>query len=113
MHEFGIAENILEAAQEAARANGARRIEVVRVRVGALSGVVEEALRFAFDSLANGTPAAGARLEIEPAPVRCYCDGCNTEFAATPLHYECPACGRASSDIRGGRELNLIAIEVS
>lgn len=113
MHEFGIAENILEAAREAARANEARRVDVVRVRVGALSGVVEEALRFAFDALADGTMAAGARLEIEPAPVRCYCETCDAEFVAAPLNYVCPACGRASSDIRGGRELNMLSFEVS
>jgi hydrogenase nickel incorporation protein HypA/HybF len=42
----------------------------VRVRLGPLSGVVAEALQFAFDVAAEGSPIAGARLEIEAAPGR-------------------------------------------
>ena len=33
--------------------------------MGALSGVAMEALMFAFDAAADGTPIAGARLIIE------------------------------------------------
>ncbi len=113
MHEFGIAENILDAVLEAARANEARRVEAVRVRIGALSGVVEEALAFAFEALAEGTPAHGARLDVESGPVRCYCEACADEFIAAPLRYRCPTCGGTSRTVRGGRELNLISIEVS
>ena len=64
MHELGIALDIAElAAAEAARA-GARRVEAVHVRVGALSGVVREALEFAWPSVSSW------RLEIEDAPGR-------------------------------------------
>ncbi len=113
MHEFGIAETIVQTALDAARAHGAARVDVVRVRIGDLSGVVEEALRFAFESIADGTPAGGARLEIERAPVRCYCSSCGVEFATAPLDYQCPACGAISGDVRGGREMDLVSIEVS
>jgi hydrogenase nickel incorporation protein HypA/HybF len=40
-------------------------VRTVRIRVGALSGVGMEALMFAFDVAADGTPIAGARLIIE------------------------------------------------
>ncbi len=113
MHELGIAQQLLETTLDAARREGAARVDVVRVRIGALSGVVEEALRFAFESLIDGTPAASARLEIETVPVRCYCATCDTEFAAAPLDYVCPACGAPSGEVRSGRELNLVSIEVS
>jgi hydrogenase nickel incorporation protein HypA/HybF len=113
MHEFGIAETILEGAMSAARAHGASHIDAIRIRIGDLSGVVEEALQFAFESIASGTPAEGARLVIERAPVRCYCPRCDRAFDAAPLDYGCPTCGEISGDVRGGRELDLLAIEVS
>jgi len=40
-------------------------IRSVRIRVGALSGVVPDALTFAFDVAADGSRVAGARLDIE------------------------------------------------
>jgi len=40
-------------------------IRSVRIRVGALSGVVPDALTFAFDVAADGSRLAGARLDIE------------------------------------------------
>lgn len=113
MHEVGIAEQILALALETARREQATSVVRVRVQVGAISGVVEEALRFAFEALAEGTPAAGARLDIEPVGVRCYCATCEQEFEAAPLNYVCPACGTPSGDIRQGRELRVSEIEVA
>ena len=113
MHEFGIAESVLESALAAARQNGSIRVEVVRLRVGALAGVVEEALTFAFSALAEDTPAQGARLVVEAVPVTCYCEACQKEFEVPRFSYRCPACQTLSREVRRGRELELISIEVS
>ena len=113
MHEFGIAESVLNAALEAARKNGSAKVELVRLRVGALSGVVEEALTFAFSALAQDTPAQGAQLVVEPIPVTCYCEACSREFEAPRFAYRCPVCQTLSQEVRRGRELELVSIEVS
>ena len=113
MHELGIAESVLNAALEAARKNGAAKVEVVRLRVGALSGVVEEALTFAFESLAEDTPAQGAQLLVEAVPVTCYCVPCAQEFEAPRFSYRCPVCQTLSQEVRRGRELELISIAVT
>ena len=113
MHEFGIAEGVLKAALDAARKNGSTKVEVVRLRVGALAGVVEEALTFAFEALSEDTPAQGAKLLVEAVPVTCYCVPCTSEFAAPRFSYRCPVCQTLSQEVRRGRELELISIEVS
>lgn len=113
MHEFGIAEGVLKACLATAQQHQAKKIEVVRLRIGALAGVVDEALTFAFDALAEDTPAQGARLLIEPVPVTCYCAACAKEFAAPRFSYRCPVCQTPSAEVRRGRELELISIEVS
>jgi hydrogenase nickel incorporation protein HypA/HybF len=55
----------LELACDEAQRAGAVGVRRVVLRVGAASGVVLDALRFAFDALSPGTLADGAALEIE------------------------------------------------
>ena len=57
--------------------------------------------------------AEGATLEIERVPMRCYCSTCCKEFEPADFVCECSNCGRPSTDIRSGRELQLTSLEVS
>jgi hydrogenase nickel incorporation protein HypA/HybF len=65
MHEAGLMQSALDLAADHARRAGAGNIRRVVLRVGAFSGAEPDALRFAFEALAPGTPAAGATLELE------------------------------------------------
>ena len=113
MHEFSIMQAALETAGEKTRAAGATQIHRLRLRVGALSGVVPEALRFAFEALKAKSPAAQAELEIETVPAVAFCTACAAEFAAADIQYECPRCHRPSGQLRQGREMELAALEIS
>jgi len=66
MHELSIAAEIVEIAREEAARRGCR-VEAVHLKVGALAGVVREALLFSWDVACEATPLAGAKLEIEAA----------------------------------------------
>ena len=112
MHEFSIMQSALSQALRETRQAGATRVHEIRLRVGALSGVVPEALQFAFEALTPGTPAEGARLTIENVAARFWCATCLREFVAANLHAECPDCGRPSAELRAGRELELSSLEV-
>lgn len=113
MHEVSLMENTLEIALEHAHQQGAKKIKWLKMRVGAMSGVVPEALKFAFDVCTQGTIAEGAKLEIESVPVVCYCSHCKIEFQPDDIIYECPECGQLSSQILQGRELELTSLELS
>jgi hydrogenase nickel incorporation protein HypA/HybF len=113
MHEVGIIQNTLELAVKSARASGATRIHQLRLRVGAMTGVVPDALQFAFEVLRQGTMADLARLEVESVPVTCWCADCQREFASEDALCACPRCGRISSELRRGLELELASMEVS
>jgi len=67
MHELSVAMSLVDTICEELPQLGAVTVRAVRIRVGALSGVGMEALMFAFDVAADGTPIAGARLIIEAA----------------------------------------------
>ena len=113
MHELSIAEGVLQVVDEQLRAQGATRVHALTLAVGALSGVVPEALRFAWSAVTRGTPCEGATLIIEEVPVACYCAACAREFTAAPGDYACPACAAVSGEVRRGRELHLMRMEVS
>lgn len=112
MHETGLMQSALERAAELAREHGAARVCRITLRVGALSSVVPDALRFAFDALSPDTMARDATLEIERSPALCFCDACEREFEPEDVVYSCPACGRVSRVIRRGTELELAQLEI-
>jgi hydrogenase nickel incorporation protein HypA/HybF len=112
MHECSIMQSALSQALQQASKAGATRVHEIRLRVGVLSGVVADALQFAFEALTPGTSAEGAVLTIEEVPARFWCGACLREFVSANLYSECPDCGEPSGELRAGRELELRSIEV-
>jgi hydrogenase nickel incorporation protein HypA/HybF len=113
MHELSIAMALIDLAGEASERLGAPRINAVHVSIGPLAGVVEEALTFSFEVAAAGTALAGARLVVHHAPLIALCPNCHEEKTIdSPQYLHCPACGAATPDIRSGRDLQLIAVEI-
>lgn len=114
MHEVGIMTSALDAVLQQARAHGARHVQRIVLRIGALAGVDAGALRFAFEAAVPGTPAAAATLEIQAVPAIARCAACAADFSvANGYIFSCPACGRLSGELRQGRELELTRIEMS
>ncbi len=112
MHEYSIMQSALTQALREARQAGAARVHEIRLRIGVLSGVVPDALRFAFETLTPGTSAEGAVLTIEEVPARFWCASCRKEFVSADLFAECPDCRNPSGELRAGRELELSSMEV-
>ena len=113
MHELSVAMNLLDGVRETAARDGIDRVLAVHVRVGALSGIAPDALRFSWELATAGTVAADSALRIEDVPLAVFCDRCageRTPRAATGL--VCPDCGSVCPNVVRGRELQLVAMEV-
>ena len=114
MHEAGIIASALETVRREAAARQATRVHRVVLRIGSLAGVDPEALRFAYDSLAPGTIAADAVLDIETVVARAHCAACNADFAIeSGFIFTCPQCRALSAQVCAGRELELARLEFS
>lgn len=113
MHEVGLMQEAVRMALDYATSAGASRVHRLRLRVGAMSGVVPDALRFAFDVVCRGTLAEGAVLEIDHVPAVCWCSKCQSEFECEDFINECPKCHEISTELRRGTELDLACVEVS
>ncbi len=96
--------------EEAARHSGT--VRAVQVKIGVLSGVDTEALRFAWEIARAGTGLDQAELEIERVPLRVRCPGCGEVHAPEIQSILCPRCVTPEQDILQGRELELTALEM-
>jgi hydrogenase nickel incorporation protein HypA/HybF len=113
VHEVGIIQSALASAVQQAQSAGANRIHQLSMRVGAMTGVVPDALAFAFEVVRQGTLAAEAQLKIETVAATCWCAACEKEFASEDFLFQCPQCGLMSAELRHGRELELVSVEIS
>ena len=113
MHEASIAMAAIEQAVVAAQQHGASRITRIALRVGALRQVVPEAMMLAFEACAIGTPAEGAKLDLQEEPVVARCRPCGRQFEPDlqAISFACPQCGRADAELLAGNEIILTSLE--
>ena len=112
MHELSIAMGIVEAAVDEGQRRGVR-VSAVHLRLGALSGVVKDALLFCYEVACQETPLAGSKLIVEDVPVVVFCPRCSGNRTLASLQaFVCPECGTPTMDIRQGKELEVFALEV-
>lgn len=112
MHELSLTQSIVELAVEYARREQAAVIRSVTVEIGALSGVMADAVAFAFDVCSQGTLAQGATLEIRHLPGRGRCLACHAETDMEILSHVCPACGSLALETLQGQEMRFIEMEI-
>ena len=112
MHELGIMQGALDTVIAEAGREGVARVLRVRMRIGALTGLVTESLEFAFEVLREGTVAGGAALDIESASAAYYCETCGREFEPPAFSRCCPVCGRVDCRVVKGFEIEVLSMEV-
>jgi len=114
MHELSIALNIVEIAAEVARKNGAGRVEALYLKLGALSGVVKDALLFSWQLASDGTVLEGSRLVIEEIPITVHCSNCEADRKLDSINkLFCPVCNKATPSLVRGKELEITALEIT
>ena len=112
MHELSIAMGIVEAAMDESQRRGVR-VSAVHLRLGALSGVVKDALLFSYEVACQDTPLQGSQLIVEDMPVIIFCAQCkDTRQLVSVQLFQCPECGTPTMDVRQGKELEVFALEV-
>ena len=113
MHELSIAMQIVESASHAIEAYEDAQVTKVHVRIGALSGVIPEALRFAWDMATDGSRLAGSTLHIEEVAAAAWCPTCEQEVETEGYRMKCPACGSPTPRVVRGRELEILSLELN
>ncbi len=113
MHEMGIVQSMLDILEQQAQIHKARRIVKVSLEFGALTAVLPDSIRFAFDVLSKGTVAEGAFLDVTIIPISARCIECGREHVMDRYEPLCPACETGALQIVAGRdEMRIASMEV-
>lgn len=111
MHEMSIAQSIVDIILQESGNHNVNRVLSVALKVGELSAVEIESLRFCFELVTKGTSAEGARLDIERVQVTCRCQDCGANFKVQELVFSCPSCQGVRVEMLSGRELSVESFE--
>ena len=113
MHEVSIATSLLKIAVDNCKKEGYKSIELIKVKIGRASGIMPDALSFAFDAVKIGTIAEKATLSIDKIPVSGFCESCKNSFTVDEAFVlTCPLCGAVSIRIETGHELHVYEMDV-
>jgi hydrogenase nickel incorporation protein HypA/HybF len=113
MHELSVCQALVLQLEAVSAANGGGAVELVRLRVGPLSGVESALLRRAFPLAAAGTIADGAELLIEAAAVVVQCNECGACTDAAPNRMLCGQCNGFRVRMISGDEMLLESVELA
>jgi hydrogenase nickel incorporation protein HypA/HybF len=113
MHELSIAMSIVEMAEEEAGQRGGARVSAVYLKLGALAGLVKDALLSSYEMACEGTVLQGSRLIVEDIPVVVHCPKCLAPRTLDSPHwFVCPECHSPVTEVIRGRELQVFALEL-
>lgn len=111
MHELSLCQAIAGVVKPHA---AGRRVDVVRLQVGALRQVVPDTLLFCWTLVREHQDMAGAQLELElvPAAVRCHSCGQESEIESR-WSVACPQCQSADVEVVRGEEFLVTSVDVT
>jgi hydrogenase nickel incorporation protein HypA/HybF len=112
MHELALTQSILNIALTEAAKRQATRVLEIRIKAGALAGVLPALVQEYFNIVSAGTAAEQARLIIEKTPACITCLDCGAFKQAEGFIFACPACGGRHIRILKGREFYVESLEI-
>lgn len=111
MHELSLCQAIAGVVKPHA---AGRRVDVVRVQVGALRQVVPESLSFCWTLVREHEDMAEAELELELVPAEVACRGCGAQSQiASRFSVACPQCNSADVTVVRGEEFLVTSVDVT
>ena len=112
MHEFSIAQNILETALTEAEKHNGKRICALGVKLGRASHIEPESLEFCLKAVAKGTIAEQAKIKIKPLELTVKCRECGHIFSVQGNGLSCTSCGSENLEVLTGSEVFLESLVV-
>ena len=112
MHELSVAQHLLDHVTRNVSPEDLPRVLAVRLRLGAMSGIVRDSLDFSFTAVTYGTPLERAVLEFEERPFVIRCRTCGERTSNELGIAVCDLCGSADTQVESGTELDIIHVEL-
>jgi hydrogenase nickel incorporation protein HypA/HybF len=112
MHELSVAQSIVDIVEQYLPVGNGLPVKIVRLKIGAMAGVVPDSLVFCFTAITAGTKLEGAQLSIVHIPFCLRCKSCGTTSENEFGTVLCPQCGSSETTMVSGNELQVTEIEL-
>ena len=133
MHEWALADAVVEATGAALGARPASCLRSVTVLMGELQAIDREIFQFALSTVVEEKPFRGARFILETEPAEFQCRACGrrwglhetaglTEETREAIHFlpeashaflRCPSCGSPDFTVSRGRGVSIKSIDLA
>jgi hydrogenase nickel incorporation protein HypA/HybF len=113
MHELSLAHRLIEILADEMSKRGWTKVENVCLKIGQMTQILPDALRFGFSYLSEETSLEGAELIVETVSSRGRCMTCGKDFPIQNWTYVCPSCNRTDIHIISGKEFLISGIDGS
>lgn len=112
MHELSITESLLNTASDYARKNKAKKVTVLNLVIGELSGIMDESVQFYWDMISENTICGKSILHFDKRKAFMKCMACGNEFSLDGELSPCPDCRSMDLKVISGNEFLLESIEI-
>jgi hydrogenase nickel incorporation protein HypA/HybF len=114
VHEVSVALGMVDELRKIAAKNSAKKILNVKLKIGRMSGIVTDSLKFAFDAVKLEHPfIASAEIVIEEVPLVYKCNECSRSFDGDNLYFpSCPDCDSYNLTLVSGEEQHIENVEI-
>jgi hydrogenase nickel incorporation protein HypA/HybF len=109
---MSIAASVLDAVRAESLQQGSAHITRAGLRIGELSGVEIESLRFCLQALVPGSGLEPLAFEFEPVPWTRRCRDCGSLFRVVDYQPDCSLCASSATDAAGGELLEIAFVEL-
>ena len=112
MHELSITESLLNTASDYARKNNAKKVTVLNLVIGELSGIVDESIQFYWNMISENSICERSILHFDKRKAIMICLSCQKEFELAGELSPCPSCSSMDLKFLTGNEFLLESIEI-
>jgi hydrogenase nickel incorporation protein HypA/HybF len=112
MHELSVVASLFEILEEKVKEQGGKKITLVKLQIGTLSGIVPDLLATAFDIYKKDTIAAEAELKINVVPLKVQCKDCQKVMIKDDFVFICDNCNSTNLETVEGTEMILEKMDI-
>ncbi len=112
MHELSVTEALLNTSCEYAHKQKAKKVTVLNIKIGRLSGIVDDSVQFYWDIIAKETICEGSQLRFNFIPAKFECQQCKFQYEIEDELLPCPRCKSMDLVTIQGDEFLLESIEI-
>ncbi len=113
MHEFSLAQKLLEQAIQVQSSNPGTILRRIEFEVGPLSGVEPLQMIGNLEILVADACEPGVEVVMHEVPLLAKCRACWQTFEVINYQFQCRQCGSHELDILRGDSIKLISVDLT